>query len=68
MSMKLTVNSKETEATDGCTVSELAAQLALPPQGVAIAVNNRMVPRTEWAGHVLQPGDSLVVIKAACGG
>ncbi|WP_178797551.1 sulfur carrier protein ThiS [Bacteroidaceae bacterium] len=66
--MKLTVNNKETEVKDGCTVTELAAQLALPEKGVAIAVNNKMIPRTEWAERILQPDDSLVVIKAACGG
>lgn len=66
--MKLTVNSKDTEAKDGCTLAELATRLALPEKGVAIAVNNKMIPRTEWAERVLQPNDSLVVIKAACGG
>ncbi len=66
--MKLTVNSKETEVKDECTIAQLADQLALPLQGVAIAVNNKMIPRTNWAKHVLQPNDSLVVIKAACGG
>lgn len=66
--MKLTVNSKETEVKDGCTVARLAVQLALPEKGVAIAVNNKMVPRAEWAQRVLQSNDSLVVIKAACGG
>lgn len=66
--MKLKVNSKETEVKDGCTVAELASQLALPEKGIAIAVNNRMTPRTEWNERILQPNDSLVVIKAACGG
>lgn len=66
--MKLKVNSKETEVKDGCTVAELASQLALPEKGIAIAVNNKMTPRTEWNERMLQPNDSLVVIKAACGG
>ncbi len=66
--MKLTVNNKETEATDGCSVAELAARLAFPEKGIAIAVDNKLVPRTEWAAHLLQPHDTLVVIKAACGG
>ena len=43
--MKLTVNSKETEVKDGCTIAELSTFLALPEKGIAIAVNNRMVPR-----------------------
>lgn len=66
--MKLKVNSKETEAKDGFTIAELASQLALPERGVAIAVNNKMIPRTEWNERILQPNDNLVVIKAACGG
>lgn len=66
--MKLTVNSKETEVKDGCTITELATQLALPEKGIAIAVNNKMVPRTGWTEYILQPHDNLVVIKAACGG
>ena len=66
--MKLTVNSKETEVKDGCTVAEFTIQLALPEKGIAIAINNKMVPRTEWAERILQPNDNLVVIKAACGG
>lgn len=51
--MKLKVNSKETEAKDGCTIAELASQLALPERGVAIAVNNKMIPRTEWNERIL---------------
>lgn len=66
--MTLTVNNKATEAKEGCNVEELASQLALPAQGVAIAVNNRMIPRPQWAGCVLKENDSVVIIKAACGG
>ena len=51
--MKLTVNSKETEVKDGCTVAELSTFLALPEKGIAIAVNNRMVPRIEWEKCVM---------------
>ena len=51
MLMKLLVNNKETELTQG-----------------HIALHNRMVPRAEWENTVLNEGDSLVIIKAACGG
>ncbi len=66
--MKLTVNNQEKEAPDGCTVAEFAAQWGLSEKGTALAVNHQLVPRTEWAAHVLQPGDAVVVIQAACGG
>lgn len=66
--MKILVNNRETELTTGNTIADLARQLELPAQGVAIALHNRMIPHTEWSTTVLQANDSLVIIKAACGG
>ena len=66
--MKILVNNKETELTQGNTLADAARQLELPAQGVAIALNNRMIPRTQWAEQTVKDGDSLVIIKAACGG
>lgn len=66
--MKIIVNNKEVDLIQGNTIADLARQLELPLQGVAIALHNRMIPRTQWEEQVLQPGDSLVIIKAACGG
>ena len=58
----------ETELTQGNNVASLAKQLELPQQGVAVALNNRMIPRGQWAEQEIKEGDSLVIIKAACGG
>ena len=70
--MKVQVNNKEVEMTPASTLTQLAAQLTvqleLPVQGIAIAVNNKMIPRSEWEKFALQENDNLVVIKAACGG
>lgn len=65
--MRINVNNKEME-TKARLLSDLALELALPPQGVAVAVNNRMVPRTEWESVALAEGMSVVVVRAACGG
>lgn len=65
--MKLSVNSKEKETRSG-TLQELAQELELPAQGVAVAVGNRMVPRNEWERYTLAEGMQIVIIKAACGG
>ena len=65
--MKITVNNKETEF-DGTSVNDLAAQLQLPEKGVAVAVNNEMIPRSEWSARPLAENASVVIIKAACGG
>ncbi len=65
--MKVIINSKEVE-TNSTTLSQLVEELSLPMQGIAIAVNNRMIPRTEWANYNLTESVSIVIIKAACGG
>ena len=66
--MTILVNNKETELVQGNTIANLASQLGLPEKGVAIALNNRMIPRAQWAEQTLQTNESLVIIKAACGG
>ncbi|MEG1562391.1 MAG: sulfur carrier protein ThiS [Bacteroides sp.] len=66
--MKVQVNNKEVETTPPSTLARLARQLELPAQGIAIAVNNRLIPRTQWDGYCLHENDNLVIIKAACGG
>ena len=66
--MKIQVNNKEVEISQESTLAQLTEQLQLPAQGVAIAVNNKMIPRTEWETFVLHENDRLVIIKAACGG
>lgn len=66
--MKIQVNSKDVEITPDSTLTQLTAQLELTVQGIAIAVNNKMIPRTEWEHFSLHENDNLVIIKAACGG
>ena len=65
--MKIKINNKEVETT-AKTVAELAAEQKLPEKGVAIAISNNMVPRTEWNKRLLNEGDDIVILKAFCGG
>lgn len=66
--MKLFVNNKETQLPENATIQALADQLQLPEKGVAIAVNNQMIPRNEWNNSALKENDQVTIIKAACGG
>ena len=66
--MRIKVNNKEMELPEASSLQQVADTLALPARGVAMAVNNRLVPRAEWTPHIVPENDSLVVIKAACGG
>ena len=65
--MKITINNKEMFTTSS-TLLQLAGELSLPASGVAMALNNRMIPRADWGDTPLVEGASIVIIKAACGG
>ena len=65
--MDITINNKPL-STSAATVSQLAAELALPEKGVAVAVDNKLVPRGYWGSFELREGAAVTVIRAAFGG
>lgn len=65
--MKVNINGKST-STSAATLSALATEMNLPAAGVAMAINNRMVPRDQWETAIINENDNIVIIKAACGG
>lgn len=66
--MIIKVNNKEMELSSQASLQQLAETLQMPDKGVAVAVNNQMIPRTKCSETILQENDQVVVIKAACGG
>ena len=65
--MKISVNNKEVE-TGANYLLQLSQQLEQPQTGIAVAVNNHIVPRSEWEHFVRHENDELIIIKAVCGG
>jgi sulfur carrier protein len=66
--MRLTVNGTERDVTAGVTVEALLTTLALRRDGVAVALNDDVVPRAEHATRTLIDGDRLEIIVAVAGG
>lgn len=65
--MDILINNKKTNVSS-TNLLELAQEMNLPEKGVAIAISNQMIPRTEWANTPIAEGADVVIIKAACGG
>lgn len=65
--MKVKINDKEIE-TSASSVAQLAIELQLPERGVAIAIDNTMVARTDWTSTPITDGANIVIVKAFCGG
>ncbi len=67
--MKLFFNGKEISvSSQQITVAELLASNQLPPFGLAVAVNNKVVRKADLNSTFLHDGDCITVITAVCGG
>ncbi|RZJ62066.1 MAG: sulfur carrier protein ThiS [Hymenobacter sp.] len=63
------VNNSEHEVTDNQWLADLLTALGqTQTRGLAVAINDVVVPRTEWARHAVQPHDRLTLIRATQGG
>ena len=66
--MKIVCNGSDLELREGANVQEMFTQTSLEPKGVAVAVNDRVVPRGKWPECLLKAGDRVTIIRAAQGG
>lgn len=66
--MRVTVNGAIHELVTDETVAALVARFADPASGVAVAVNNAVVPRGCWTTTRLAPGDRIEMLTAVQGG
>jgi sulfur carrier protein len=62
------VNGEMREVRLGTTVADMVSQLGRGPQGIAVAVNEEVVPRTYWTATTLHAQDRVEVLTAAAGG
>ena len=67
--MNVIVNNKTIELPDASGINALLAQLNIAsPQGIAIAVNEQVVPKSDWQSCVLKDNDAVLLIRATQGG
>ena len=63
------INNFPQEFTENQPLSDLlAARGIIEPRGLAVAVNDAVVPSAEWPTHALQPHDRITIIRATQGG
>ena len=62
------VNGEARELPEGATLGDLLAALAVPIEGVAVAVNLEVVPRGSIARRALRRGDRIELVRAVGGG
>ena len=67
--MKLEVNGEQREvpAADA-TLAEVLAALGIEARGIAVACNDRVVRRGEFARQRIAEGDRIEIVRAVAGG
>ena len=67
--MEVTINNQNYLLNEACSIEQmLAAVISTETNGLAIAVNQTIIPKGDWATHVLNPADQVILIKATQGG
>ncbi|MFZ3270217.1 MAG: sulfur carrier protein ThiS [Mycobacterium sp.] len=65
--MMITVNATRLEVDDQTTVAALLQSLGYPDRGIAVAIDQAVLPRSGWTA-TLSDGAQLEVVTAVQGG
>ncbi len=68
--MNITVNGNKKSIQENLTVKQFLEQTDgfENREGIAVAINDEVVPRSEWDQRKISEGDSIEVIQAVQGG
>ncbi|MBG6235280.1 sulfur carrier protein [Pedobacter sp. CAN_A7] len=67
--MEVTVNQQSYSVSENCSLQHMIDHvLVVPVNGIAIAVNQEIIVKSDWPSYVLKAGDQLTIIKATQGG
>ncbi|OFY85057.1 MAG: thiamine biosynthesis protein ThiS [Bacteroidetes bacterium RIFCSPLOWO2_12_FULL_35_15] len=63
------INDKEYALKQTQSLSQLFQSLNINVEkGVAVAINNKVLPRTDWEKSIIKKNDKIILIKATQGG
>jgi len=64
----IVVNGAARVVAPGATVADLVSWSCTSPDGIAVARNREVVPRSEWPSTTLSARDVVEIVTAAAGG
>ncbi|MBE7641116.1 sulfur carrier protein ThiS [Salegentibacter sp. BLCTC] len=66
----ITVNVNNTAHTfkSPYSLQDLLIKLAISEKGIAVAVNNQIISKSNWKQHQLAEGENILIIRATQGG
>jgi len=69
VSMNIVINQQPKDIPDQCSLQQLLTEvLNIPVAGLAVAVDQTVIPSTAWPAYVLREADKVMLIRATQGG
>jgi sulfur carrier protein len=62
------INEKDLEIPANTNINQLLALTQSPEKGIAIAINDSIIPSSEWSDVCIQQNDTILIIQATQGG
>lgn len=67
--MEITLNDQNQSVKENSSLNDLVlSQLGDKQKGIAVAVNDTVIPKSEWENHIIKSNDQILIIKATQGG
>ena len=66
--MIISVNKKNIEVDDNITIESMLFFLEIKTEFIAVEVNSTIIPKSEFAIHMLSENDKVTIINAVGGG
>ncbi|WGE36543.1 sulfur carrier protein ThiS [Actinobacillus genomosp. 1] len=66
--MQIFINNQPLDVAENTSIQMALALSQTNLQGVAVALNQQIVPKSEWQSYLLREGAKLTVFKAIAGG
>ncbi len=66
--MNVFVNDRSVSVNENEGLDNVVSKHAVGQQGIAVAVNNEVIPAGKWPEHQLMEGDKILIIVATQGG
>ena len=68
MIMQIFINDEPIVCQENSTITSLLNQQNIAPAYIAVALNETVIPQTEWPNTHIPNGSRLIIIKAIQGG
>ncbi|AYD47700.1 MAG TPA: sulfur carrier protein ThiS [Arachidicoccus soli] len=62
------INERPLEIENHFNVLQLLEKVNAPTEGIALAINNNIISKSNWQAHFLSENDKVLIIQATQGG